>query len=206
MKGWKFVALWAFILISGELILYGRYYILFYRPKRYIPFKLVRALHSDTLGIEWGDERYGWYYTIQYIENVTLEDVSIIWTRFCYDASVDDVLFLEERKFMKQMLPQENFTVWTGDNFVGVEIRYRKGTEAEKIEWTFNVGGAVEVVPEEWRKTPESNDPLSFKKPEAHARAAIAFPQILAVISLLIGAVLMSYMIFSLAHRRGTEK
>jgi len=55
MKDWKFVALWAFLLISGELILYGRYYILFYRPKRYIPFKLVQALHSDTLGIEWGD-------------------------------------------------------------------------------------------------------------------------------------------------------
>jgi hypothetical protein len=201
MKGWKFVALCAFLLISGELILYGRYYILFYRPKRYIPFKLVRALHSDTLGIEWGDERYGWYYTIQYIENVTLEDVSISWTRFCYDASVDDVLFLQERKFMKQMLPQENFTVWTGDNFVSVEIRYRKGTETEKIDWTFNVGGAVEVIPEEWRQTPKPDDP-DWKKPIAHARAAIVFPQILGVILLLICVIVMSYFVIEIRAKR----
>ncbi|MDH5688809.1 MAG: hypothetical protein OEZ48_13230 [Candidatus Bathyarchaeota archaeon] len=195
MKEWKFVALWAFILISGELILYGRYYILFYRPKRYIPFKLVRALHSDTLGIEWGDERYGWYYTIQYIENATLQDVSISWTRFCYDASVDDVLFLQERKFMKQMLPQEYFTVWTGNNFVGVEIRYRKGTETEKIEWTFNVGDAVEVIPEEWRQTPE---PLRdyWKKKQLNLTIYL---QILGAVSLLVCVIAISLLVIYMA-------
>jgi len=102
---------------------------------------------------------------------------------------------------MKQMLPQENFTVWTGDNFVSVEIRYRKGTETEKIDWTFNVGGAVEVIPEEWRQTPKPDDP-DWKKPIAHARAAIVFPQILGVILLLICVIVMSYFVIEIRAKR----
>ena len=146
MKTWKFVALWTFILISGELILYGRYYILFYKPHG--PFKLVRALHSDTLGVKWGDERYGWYYTIQYVEDVTLEDISISWRRSWYDASVDNVIDQWERMFIEKILPGENFTISTRYSYVDVQITYHKGItlETEEIEWEFDVEDAVEVI------------------------------------------------------------
>jgi len=84
MKTWKFVALWAFLLISGELILYARYYILFYKP--YIPFKLVRAEFYRDSGI------FVWhcYFTIQYVGNDTLEDVRITWAdmAFCENITV----------------------------------------------------------------------------------------------------------------------
>jgi len=201
MKDRKFVALWAFILISGELIIYGRYYILFYKP--YIPFKLVQAFHSDTLGMDWRDERYGWYYTFQYIEDVALEDVSISWIRYDYDAEAaqeDRIHTHQERILIKQMLPEQNFTVWTRNDWVDVEITYRKGTEDVNIERMFDVEDAVEVIPEEWR-TPESNSD-DWKKPIAHARAATAFPQILGVISLLVFVVVMSYFAIKITAKR----
>ena len=192
MKDWKSVALWAFILISGELILYGRYYILFYKP--YVPFKLVRALHSKTLGIRPEDERYGWYYTVQYVGNDTLEDVTISWDRYT-TPFISKVV--EETRHIEYLPYGETFIVSGIYKAISFTITYHKGTEVEEIEIYFGLEDAVEVIPEQ---TPDP-DPLSFKKPEAHARAATAFPQILAVISLLIGAVLMSYFIFSIARK-----
>ena len=190
MKDWKFVVLWAFILISGELILYGRYYILFYKP--YIPFKLVQSLHSHTLGIDWKDERSGWYHTIQYIENTTIEDVSISWTKFSLYGSH------QERIFIKQMLPRDNFTMLACNYKVRVKITYHKGItlKTEEIDWEFDAEDAVEVIREE---TPEPF--RDWWSETVRERAATAFPQILCVILLLIGAVVMSFFIFSIARK-----
>ncbi|MDH5688461.1 MAG: hypothetical protein OEZ48_11460 [Candidatus Bathyarchaeota archaeon] len=219
MKTWKFVALWAFILISGELILYGRYYILFYKP--YIPFKLVRA------EVYWDGEiiTFQWYFTIQYVGNDTLEDVRITWAdiAFCKNITVieekngkpTNIMFSDCKRteHIKQLVYADTFIVSSSDSsHVVVEMTYRKaGLETEVLKMGFSTEDAqkiilhgedtVELTPEEW-KTPESYDPLSFKKPEAHARAAIFFPQILAVISLLIGAVLMSYFVIEITAKR----
>ena len=146
MKDWKFVLLWAFILISGELILYARYYILFYKPHG--PFELIQALHSSALGIRPEDERYGWYYTFQYVGDDTIEDVSIIWSTQYWDRSSNEpvLVFGAERKSMRQMLPGENFTVWTGPAFVDVCITYHKGTETEEIDRQFSIDDALEII------------------------------------------------------------
>jgi len=211
MKDWKFVALWAFILVSGELILYARYYILFYKP--YIPFKLVRAeVYRDGEIIT-----FQWYFTIQYVGNDTLEDVRITWAdiAFCKNITVIEekdgepthIMFSDCKRteHIKQLVYRDTFIVSSSDSsIVAVEMTYHKaGLETEVLKLGFNTDDAqkiilhredaVELTPEEWRP-PESNSD-DWKKPIAHARAATAFPQILGVISLLIGAVVMSYFV-----------
>jgi len=161
MKGWKFVALCAFVLVSGELILYGRYYILFYKPHG--PFKLIRPWHSLALGkgaIEWEDERFGWYYTVQYVGNDTLENIRITYFRDWYrQMKVENIPLAEtgiESRFTKLLLPGETFTIRTELHETRVTISYHKmrifwvtGTAFEtdeEIIWELDADDALEKI------------------------------------------------------------
>jgi len=125
MKGWKFVLFWFTFLTTIELGFYGRYYLFFYEPD--VPFRLVKVWHSSTLGVNWNDEEYGWYYIIQYVGheyrlNDTLEDVHIDWERLM--LAVDKPFYQHESKSIEQLVRGENFTVWTRCNYVHVAMTY----------------------------------------------------------------------------------
>ncbi|MDH5688810.1 MAG: hypothetical protein OEZ48_13235 [Candidatus Bathyarchaeota archaeon] len=127
MKDWKFVALWAFILISGEFILYGQYYLLFSEPD--LPFRLVKVWHSSASGANWNDEEDGWHYVIQFVwyydpsnRLIAIEDIHIDWERLMLAG--DKPFYQHENRFIKQLVQGENFTVWTRSDHVEVTITY----------------------------------------------------------------------------------
>jgi hypothetical protein len=144
MKTWKFVALWAFILVSGELILYGQYYLFFYEPD--LPFRLVKVWHSSTSGVNWNDEEYGWYYVIQYVwydpsnQLIGIEDIHIDWERL--RLAGDKQLYQHESRFIEQMVRGENFTVWTRGDHVEVRITYQP-VYVETVHVPGPIGGRV---------------------------------------------------------------
>ncbi|MFB0502831.1 MAG: hypothetical protein ACETWE_03270 [Candidatus Bathyarchaeia archaeon] len=162
MKDWKFVALWAFILISGELIVYARYYIFFYRPYVPYPFRLIGVVHSSAMGIEREDERYGWHYTVQYaagINDYTLEDVTITWWRTPY-TFVQDYHYpigisspIKESKYMERLPPGETFTVWTFEPFVIVTITYqfsiRHHPVIDTVDFRLDADSTLDKIPTE---------------------------------------------------------